>query len=553
MTDSTDTNEENVRLIASENMINRVISINFDKLKGDKKDELSFADFNKLGISPDDLKRYITSEDLKDIHPSDKSVRLASEAINVEHNLSGSGRCLYGVQQAMMTSKVLNGYYYQLGVPKLEGESSNSACFSHIACEKLGMVVLDMDNDIENANPYLKDVCTGAIINFEGGKDTKHGHVVIVGNKIADKTYCYCDIKQNMEDIQKGYRRDGAEYGDKLHISFLPDCKVSDDLAQKIIKKHVLEQHNLKEENLIKDDEILLQAKVTRSQFIKEEDDSSIKDSLARFRLQQEQLLSNTELTFSQKIRIRRNNDKDNNDNNKETVAKEPVKEAPVVETAVVEAPVVETPVAETPVVETPVVETPVVEAPVVETPVVEAPVVETPVTNATKQYNAEKKPASAEDLKFWNDRSNKFLGKERTDNLYARIDNGDIKLPLGIESKEEFAYKLAMSMINAPKHVASSLGISSTTTNNLMAKIPTMTTQEFAQLSALLNNYTDKGKYLGDDELKKKMQYDFTSAQTSMNNITVDSYGNPVEEKGAPYITHFDTSLLLDKGNESR
>ena len=107
--------------------------------------------------------------------------------------------------------------------------------------------------------------------------------------------------------------------------------------------------------------------------------------------------------------------------------------------------------------------------------------------------------------------------------------------------------------MINAPKHVASSLGISSTTTNNLMAKIPTMTTQEFAQLSALLNNYTDKGKYLGDDELKKQMQYDFTSAQTSMNNITVDSYGNPVEEKGAPYITHFDTSLLLDKGNESR
>ncbi len=109
----------------------------------------------------------------------------------------------------------------------------------------------------------------------------------------------------------------------------------------------------------------------------------------------------------------------------------------------------------------------------------------------------------SPQDIEFWDKRVEQFIGKETAEILYSRIDSGEIKLPEGIECKEEFAYKLVMAMEQSPEYVAKELGIEMPATDGtdfFESKIPEMTAEQFSKLSGLMNDYSDRGVYIGDN-----------------------------------------------------
>ncbi len=132
----------------------------------------------------------------------------------------------------------------------------------------------------------------------------------------------------------------------------------------------------------------------------------------------------------------------------------------------------------------------------------------------------------SAKDTQFWDNRANQFLGKENVDSLYSRIDSGEIKLPEGIESKEEFAYKLAMAMEQSPKYVSEALGIDFQNTRMHEAQIPNMTNEQFAKLGNLMNDYSDRGNYEGD----RPFETTKTSTQTNTENNTQNNGSSGLE-----------------------
>lgn len=119
------------------------------------------------------------------------------------------------------------------------------------------------------------------------------------------------------------------------------------------------------------------------------------------------------------------------------------------------------------------------------------------PIDNQETQQT-DKIEVSRADRDFWDNRADKFLGENTTNKLYERIDNGEIKLPSGIESKEEFAYKLAMAMEQTPAYVTEALGTEFQTTAKLEAGISSMTADQFSKLNNLLNDFDDRGNYVG-------------------------------------------------------
>ena len=106
------------------------------------------------------------------------------------------------------------------------------------------------------------------------------------------------------------------------------------------------------------------------------------------------------------------------------------------------------------------------------------------------------------EDQKFWDSRADKFLGEQTTEDLYARIASGEIKLPEGIETPQEFAYKLSMAMEQTPGLVAEDLGVKFQTSAQFEAGIKDMTPEQFEKLSGLMNDFDDRGHYTGERPL---------------------------------------------------
>ena len=106
------------------------------------------------------------------------------------------------------------------------------------------------------------------------------------------------------------------------------------------------------------------------------------------------------------------------------------------------------------------------------------------------------------EDQKFWDQRADQFLGEQTTQDLYARIASGELKLPEGIETPQEYAYKLAMAMEQTPGLVAQDLGVQFQNTAQFEAGINNMTPEQFEKLHGLMNEFDDRGHYVGDREV---------------------------------------------------
>ena len=117
-------------------------------------------------------------------------------------------------------------------------------------------------------------------------------------------------------------------------------------------------------------------------------------------------------------------------------------------------------------------------------------------------QPDANEYVESQENLTRWGNRIDQFLEKtgqadEIKDHIYGMIDKGEIKLPEGIETKEEYLYKMIMKMEQRPIDVTSELDAKLSTLSQ-EKMLASMSAEDFNKVSADLNDYSDKGVYHG-------------------------------------------------------
>ena len=98
-----------------------------------------------------------------------------------------------------------------------------------------------------------------------------------------------------------------------------------------------------------------------------------------------------------------------------------------------------------------------------------------------------------SEDQQRWDARNDKFLGAELKESIYDLVEKGEIKLPEGIESKEEFAYKYAMLRELAPVAQADAI-------NNIetMLKGGELTPEQLQNIQTAMGYIADTGEYSG-------------------------------------------------------
>ena len=125
---------------------------------------------------------------------------------------------------------------------------------------------------------------------------------------------------------------------------------------------------------------------------------------------------------------------------------------------------------------------------------------IETPQAAGTSPEGYTESP---ENLQRWENRIDKFLGKtEQADEIKARIygmiDKGEINLPKGIETKEEYLYKMVMKMEQRPADIRADLGDEFKSTLSREQTLMTMTADDLNKVSHDLNDYSDKGVYHG-------------------------------------------------------
>ena len=254
---STNNGQQQGTLLGSDELskasVNMTVEQQFADIKGDKDGELSFTDLEKYGITPEEIAKYISPEDLAEIHSGKTCNELIKRAKKVEIDREGSGYCLAAVQDSLryvsnLRDTTITKHTCYPKTTKLTGSSSNSACFTHEATEQLGCAVFKMKNDPINGNPCLHQVCAGAIVNYDAGPATIHGHTCISGGN----GFYYSDTRQQASTIASGRQRGGksAVYGDSFYVSYPKDCTLSDDLVKKILKERELERLGVKENEL---------------------------------------------------------------------------------------------------------------------------------------------------------------------------------------------------------------------------------------------------------------------------------------------------------------
>ena len=154
----------------------------------------------------------------------------------------------------------------------------------------------------------------------------------------------------------------------------------------------------------------------------------------------------------------------------------------------------------------------------------------EQPVDNTIKspwanqeQAGAEAEPEVApdENMEFWKNRADKFLGEENTKHIYDMVERGEIKLPDGIESKEEYAYKLAMDIQQTPAEINQALGGEWKSSAKLTDSIKSWTAEDFAKLNDSVDDFSDRGYHNG--EIPGRNHVNSTGGGKSPDTIVLD------------------------------
>ncbi len=133
----------------------------------------------------------------------------------------------------------------------------------------------------------------------------------------------------------------------------------------------------------------------------------------------------------------------------------------------------------------------------------------------------AEPEVAPDENMEFWKNRADKFLGEENTKHIYDMVERGEIKLPEGIESKEEYAYKLAMDIQQTPAEINQALGGEWKSSAKLTDSIKSWTADDFAKLNDSVDDFSDRGYHNG--EIPGRNHVNSTGGGKSPDTIVLD------------------------------
>ena len=133
----------------------------------------------------------------------------------------------------------------------------------------------------------------------------------------------------------------------------------------------------------------------------------------------------------------------------------------------------------------------------------------------------AEPEVAPDENMEFWKNRADKFLGEENTKHIYDMVERGEIKLPDGIESKEEYAYKLAMDIQQTPAEINQALGGEWKSSAKLTDSIKSWTAEDFAKLNDSVDDFSDRGYHNG--EIPGRNHVNSTGGGKSPDTIVLD------------------------------
>lgn len=120
-------------------------------------------------------------------------------------------------------------------------------------------------------------------------------------------------------------------------------------------------------------------------------------------------------------------------------------------------------------------------------------------MANVTDNENTVESTASQKDLEFWENRTDKFLGEENKQYIYDLVEKGEIKLPEGIETKEEYAYKLAMDIQQTPAEINAVMGGEWKSSAALTDSIKSWTAEDFNKLNDSIDDFSDRGYHNGE------------------------------------------------------
>ena len=141
--------------------------------------------------------------------------------------------------------------------------------------------------------------------------------------------------------------------------------------------------------------------------------------------------------------------------------------------------------------------------------------------------------------MQRWENRIDKFLGKteqgaEIKDRIYGMIDKGEVKLPEGIETKEEYLYKMVMKMEQRPDDLRADLGDEFKSTLSREQTLMSMTADDFNKVSHDLNDYSDTGEYMGQNSNDVSNEVSHEGTRADSKPLPQNEIPSPIEENKA-------------------
>ncbi|MDD6881421.1 MAG: hypothetical protein PUE18_07595, partial [Firmicutes bacterium] len=149
---------------------------------------------------------------------------------------------------------------------------------------------------------------------------------------------------------------------------------------------------------------------------------------------------------------------------------------------------------------------------------------------------------ASQKDLEFWENRTDKFLGEENKQYIYDMVEKGGIKLPEGIETKEEYAYKLAMDIQQTPAEINEAMGGSWNSSAALTNSIKSWTAEDFNKLNNSVDDFSDRGYHNGEISGGRSHTGGGHSSVEPINNTPEDTPNHDIDIRAMTKETLIDT-----------
>ena len=225
--------------LTTEDTIRQKAQEELARLKNGKTGELTLDELTQAGISDDDMRAAVTTENMCEIHAGPKGKELGKKAKQIDAKRRTVGRCASATGD---TIRVVTGYSYQTeaeGVvkyrvgKKTKFSKNNGTTQTRAMRKNEEFYTFDFENNIQDGNPEIKTLTQpGTWIGWEAKSYAIQplGHAAIMG---PDGNW-HCDITQP-PDYMASNQPAKRYQSDTYTIGFYNDCTASDKLAEEML------------------------------------------------------------------------------------------------------------------------------------------------------------------------------------------------------------------------------------------------------------------------------------------------------------------------------